>query len=362
MLQMFLNYSDTRNYPLKIYGNINFLRNKYYKEYKRIKYYYQYSNRATLNNHPLSRLVYDLQLDPTMDVFEYYKRIDSIKNYLSKRYDIVSNINVGKPWNNVFYRSNSIEILLNVDYKIDPYDFQLNWNKYIPIRCITTDNVDLDFYPMNGTKDLSNRTISVYEIDINILMLMYKYWSIYRLENDMSINTNIFISTIVLPRISRSNIDLGIYNRMKLLSNNIIPNSNNYKHPMFVPDYKNNIDKLLKILIEDTKSKPYYIIQLLNYVPTIFKALLYTLNINIDIYTRQSEWVIWLSRIDDILFLLQYLDKRGIAYNIKEISKLPFLIKRLENSGFPLFNILPNNEVNEFKDKLEKIKSIVGRR
>lgn len=362
MLHLFLNYLDTRHYPLKIYGNINVLRKKFNLQYNRVKYYYQYANRATLNNHPLSRLVYDLQLDPTMDVFEYYKRIDSVKDYLSKRYDIVSNINVGNYWNNVFYRSNSKEILLNVDYKVDPYDFLENWNKYIPIRCITSNDPDLDFYPMNGTKDLSENSISVYEIDINILMLMYKYWSLYRLENDLSINTNVFISSIVLPRISRSNLDLAIYNRWRNLSNNIISVNRTYRHPFWTTDYRNEIDKLLKMLIPDTKGKPLYINQLLLYIPTIFKTLRNCLNLNMDIYTRQSEWVLWLSRIDDIIFLLEYLGERGRQLNIKDIGKLPYLIRRLENSSSPLYNILPKNDVDEFNNKLEKIKSMVGRR
>ena len=63
-----------------------------------------------------------------------------------------------------------------------------------------------------------------------------------------------------------------------------------------------------------------------------------------------------MSRVDDILFILDFLGKRGATKNKALITKLPWLITTLYNRITVPPNSTPPSVLEAYLDKLDKIK------
>ena len=361
MFDIFLETTDNIKYPIKYYSKMDYIKRRYLFEIDRIAKYYEERDRATNNNHPISRLVTLIAEDPYKDPMDYFAKIDSGKDFVARQFKFISNISFGELQDNIFYKRNSKELINSVDSVIDPYDFKNNWKKYVPLKVVYSEDTDIDFYNFNGEKEKPNIQITAYELDINKLMLMYKYWSLERLANGRSTNQNVFTYQIVLPRMMYSMLDLAIWNRfMGIFYEKDITN-NPYRHPFHVLDLTSGLDNILRTISKDLKGDGIPYRQLVDNVPTIInKNMSEALFLNRPYYTRQSEWSVWVSRIDYLLFFLEFGEERGIQRNRSITSKMLRHIRFLENGSTPIESKLGEYLNREFWVKIEKIKNILG--
>lgn len=361
MFDIFLKTTDNMKYPIKYYSKMDYIKRRYLFELNRIMTYYGQRDRATNNTHPISRLVTLIAEDPYKDPMDYFAKIDSGKDFIARQFKFVSNISFGELHDNIFYKRNSKELINSVDHTIDPYDFRTNWKKYVPIRVVYTEETDIDFYTFTGDKEKPNMQISAYEIDVNILMLMYKYWSLERMDHDQSINQNVFTYQVVLPRMMISMLDLVIWNRFIAIFKEQTLNNNMSKHPFHVLDLTSGLDAILTTISKDLKGDGIPYRQVIDSIPTITAVnMSHALVLNRPYYTRQSEWSIWASRIDYLLFLLEFGDKKGIQRNRNITSQILRHIRFLENGSTPIESKLGEYLNREFWVKIEKIKTLLG--
>lgn len=360
MFDIFLETSDNMKYPVKYYSKMDYIKRRYLYELERIITYYTNRDRATNNNHPISRLVTLIAEDPNKDPMDYFAKIDGSKEFIARQFKFVSNISYGELLDNIFYKRNSKELINSVNHTIDPYDFRLNWKKYTPLRVVYSEDTDIDFYNFTGEKEKPNVQITAYELDINIMMLQYKYWSLERVANSQSTNQNVFVYQIVLPRMMISMLDLTIWNRFIAIYKGIELTNDIYRHPFHVLDLSAGLDSILKTICKDLKEDGIPYRQLMNNIPTIVEPdMSHTLVLNRQYYTRQSEWSIWASRIDYLLFLLEFGGERGLSRNRIVTSKLLRYIRMLENGSTPIESKLGEYLNREFWMKIEKIKTIL---
>lgn len=363
MLQLFMSRDDT-HYPVTYLSRMDYVKRRCLEELRRIQLYYHGRENNTSNTHVISKLVHMLYSDFSTDPMKVFRDINANRDYIARQLGFVSDISFGKVLNNYLYNSNSKEVYISVENFIDPYDFQENWRAYVPIRVVYTDELNIDFYNFDGTKDKQFESLTVVEVDINILMLMYNYWGLHRIKNDLTTNVNRFVRTVVLPKMMGSMLDLTLWNRfMNLFYNNNMYRGYVYKHPFHVIDFKPDIDYAFKNILGKVSNKSMKFNNLIEYVPSVYNTKMNNaLLLNRIYYTKQSEWSVWVSRLDYIDFLLDIGGEKGYARNSIDIKKLPQYIRLLENGSTPIDRQIDGEIKKEFYQTLEKVKSKVDKR
>lgn len=365
MLSLFLRNPKSFDiqYATPEYSRFDLIKRRYLEELSKIKDYYRNRDRAVNNRHILARLVNTLAPSIDLDDVEYFKNVSINAPYIAKQFNIVSNIHNGTILESTFYANNSKELFLYVNNIRDPFSFKNNWLDAESVRIIYTENTDLDFHIPFGNKDFREPTLTVFEIDIVAMLMQYKYWCISRLKNGMSTNPNVFVATIVIPNTLNNMLDLTIFNRYLTLYKYGVCKAFAIKHPFNVLDFSSNVDRILLDIIKHTSDKSMPVEQILNIIPTIVNDnMLEALKINSSFFTRQSYWVLWVSRINYISTLLDLLGKKGIARNRLYANILPVEIRLLQNRNTDLYAKLPEGILDNFNTDLDKIKKIVGTR
>ena len=365
MLNFFLRKFNAleESYSIKQYSKFDYIKRRYLNELYKIRDYYYNKDNAVDNRHPLSKIITNVAPDINADVVDYLKIVEINAPFLAKQFGIVSNKSAGSIFKNVFYQYNSSEILLLVNNDIDVFSIENNWRDLKPLRCIYTPNTDLDLHMPNGTKSFDTESLSVFEIDLTMMVLQYKYWALERTRNDKSTNSNVFISTIVLPNTIGSILDLTLFNRYIAISTGVtIPNFD-INYPFNVLDLSRGVDSIYKKIAKDTVDSSIYLEQLLESVPTIYNNNMHeALLINKPFYNKQSEWVLWVSRIKYINNLITILGEKGQRKNKTEINSLPANIKALERRQTKIDDKLEPELLMNFYQDINEIKKVVGSR
>ncbi len=363
MINLFLKKNNIITVPIKKYSKFDYIKDRYTEELKKIKEYYRNKDNAVSNAHILSRIINMLSPNIELDIVEYFKIVDTNAIYIARQFNLVSNINNGEIFNNIFYNGKSYEIINYVETEIDIFDIEDNWIEYSPIKVTYTEETDLDFHILNGNKTKDGVSLTILELDITLLLLMYKQWALSRIREDKSTNMNVFVATIVLPNALDNMLDLTILNRLIYIYKYGDCKQFRIKHPFSVLDFSKGIDNILEDVIKDINNSNITIEQLLNTIPTIVNNnMLETLIINRPYYTKQSEWVIWLSRIEYIAFILEVLGNQGIKRNRDLLNRLPSLIRQLENRSTNIYSKLKDELLLDFEYNIEKIKNTLGSR
>lgn len=355
------NYSD-HAYPMKEYSKMDYVRRRYLSELERIKTYYRFQRvRSVENQHFLCRLINMVIPSIDLDDYEYLAELDANVDFIARQFKIVSNISHGDVIRNMFYKSNSTELLLSVRNDLDMFTFPKIWREFASIRPIYTEELSIDFAIPFGDKDLKYESLSVYEIDIVAMALQYKYWAKEQNQINRGIAVGTFVAMVVLPNMLDNMLDLTIFNRLIALSYNIPLPPLKYDHPFHVLDMEDDIDAILIDILKTIEGKGYFLKQLVDTIPSIANPTMSkALFINKNIFTRQSQWALWVSRIHYINVLLRLLGKEGIAKNRSDMYALPVEVKQLERRGTDI--TLPPAEYQNFIDAINNIKIILGSR
>lgn len=364
MIRIFTKDDDT-NYPVHKFPETIYLKRRVHSELLRIQDYY-YNRESTVNNqHMLARLIDLTYPSLNEDPFTVFKQITAVKDYTSRQLGISSTITFGKIHNNILYKQNSKELFISVDTNIDPFDFKNNWMNYSPCRIIYNDDNELDFYNFDGRKSKYMEGLTIVEIDITILILMYNFWSLERLKKSLSIDSTIFVKNIVLPKLMGSQLDISIWDRYSNIFLNRLGNDGNkyYTHPLVTLKFKDTLDDILYKVKNRMVNVNMRLPNIILHVPTIYNNnMLDALRINIGYLTKQSEWCLWLSRLLYISDLIDMIPNVAKSNNSKYLNSLPYEIRSIENGSTPLLNMIDGDIKIKIELAMEKIKEKIGKR
>lgn len=363
MLDIFLTRYDPIAYPIKQWSKWDYIKRVTLRELNRVTYYYHTKSRFTNNTHILSRLVRMLRTDVNIDLTSYFKSVDISSEYIARQFGFVSNKSKGLVLNNIFYKNENVIInYVNNDFNI--FDIKNNYTNLSPIRVIYSNDYVIDYYQFDNSKTNTFKTLTIIELDVNLMLIMYKFWALDRIKKEDSINPNYFIPQVILPNMVKTYLDIAVFNRLLNLFYKIdMSEQQIISHPFHVIDLHRQIDTVLSDVIDKIENKTITIEQLLLTIPTfINNNMIDTLFINRPFYTRQSEWAIWVARLKYTCFLLDILGDRGIARNTSMLNKLPAKIRMLKNRSTDIITQLPNELYSEVKTYLDKIENRLGRR
>jgi len=364
MFGYFINASDQyTDYPIKKYTKWLAIRKQYLIELDKVKSYYRHREYNYDNSNMLTRLIKTLSRPAVIPVLDYLEYINNDVQYISKQFNITTNLSPGVLHNNVLFRGNSDEIFLYVDNTADPYEMADTWLNYPSIRVIKTDITDVD-YPILFRYEKVSLGLSIFEIDIKALMLQYYYWSKGRLLENKDISANIFIPTVIIPNITDSLIDYAIWNRyLHIALDEDILESATFKHPISHIDMTSRIDSVIKDVAKDTLNSSTYITQLLKTIPTMINSdMLSTLRIHKEYFNKQSKWVLWISRLSDIVAIHRTLGKRGYKLNKDLFNSLPYEIKIMLRRESGIEEILGPYYIEVMKENIDYIYDHIGKR
>lgn len=365
MFNYYLNKRNTElSYPIKKYSKWDWIKRRYLFDFYKTKDYYRNRIRAVDNKSMISRLVDVLKESLGLPVYSYLKSVDANARLTSKQFNITSNINYGELHKSEVYGDNSYEAFLYTDTEIDIDYIEHNWRDIASLKIIYNSNTDLDFLvPFNQNKNFKKATLTVFEIDVVKMLLQYYYWAKEQTLLGNSVNTNVFIATVIYPNVLDSYMDMAIFNRFLAIANDIAIDEFITKQPYTTIDYSAGVDRILSGVVKDVKNQSIPLAQLLDSVPMLVKnnanELLYIDN---KYYTVQSKWVLYISRLKYVLLLITLMGKKGRSRNRDLLTTLPAYIKQIERSSVVVLNSDDNAIILEKANTVEQIKKIVGRR
>lgn len=363
MLTFFLTKTHPINTATKKYSKFDWIKRRYLFDINKVVEYYQNRPRVVENRNIFSRLIYLLSPNIDLDLIDYFKYVDRSGEYLARTFGLVSNISKGKVFKNLFYLDNEYVVVNYSNNYINLLNVPHTWRLLRPLRMIYSTSTDFDYYQFDKSKSRREITTTCVELDINMMLLQYKYWARERLRLGYSTNPNVYVCEMLYPNFMLTSIDIILFNRfIKLFYNEPIEEFT-LKHPFHLLDYTKGIDNIYSTIISDYDRANVPIVQLLRTIPTIVNNdMIDTLYINRPVYNRQSEWALWVARIRYINFIIDILGERGRNRNKQELNTLPALIRMLENRSTDIYSQLPDDLHSEFNMYLEQIKNKIGRR
>ena len=322
---------------------------------KVLDYYSTVRIRAINNANMLCRLVDTLQPSLDLDISTYFKYVDSQREYVGKRFGIVSNINKGYSNLDVL-QDGASELYLSVEHGVDLLDISKNWASIQPIRLIFDNLTSLDMnLPYYQIKSSTKEDLYVYEIDINLLLLKYRGWSKYHLARGDGNNVEQYIATQVIPFILPSMLDRHIWNRFKNIYYGKDVDMYVNEQPFYLSDYSPKIDSVLKDIAKNYQDGKYPITRIVNTIPTLVEdEMLKALRLSNNLYTTQSLWIAWLARLDDMEFLMDVIGD-NFSRNKAWVAGSKYDLDLLLHRSSTLPNNMPNSIKTRFLGTLAKL-------
>lgn len=308
---------------------IEYIKNKLDAEIKKVKEYYRYRNGKVKNNNMLVRLITTAAPNYHKDIFDYMRLVEDSAIYHSKTFDIVSKLSKGSILDNVIFGYNSQEIFIYDEQDLDLITAESNWEDLQAIKVISYHGTDTSLVMPSEYTSFDISKLTIFKIDIRILLLQYKMWSLNRIVSNFSTDPAEFIYSIVYPSMINDILDISIINRLIHLNNDDEMKPNNNRHPFHILDYNNKIDKILKDVLKEIKhtNKPYS--NIMKNIPLLTSKHMYEFVFDNDIGNRQNKWALFISKLDYITFLLEISDIKTLKRNKDTINDLKIIIKYL---------------------------------
>lgn len=329
-----------------------------------------YNNRVAKvnNNNILVEIINDLYNSESV-LIDYLFKIRTRKDYVLRNYGIVCNGYGGKVIKDeTMINSKEIFIaidgnLLNTTKEIDG-NLLDNWKKIIPLECTYHCYKDLKFInPNNKIQYLDDEeNLTIYNIDITKLMIMFKYYMDNAIQLDRGISIPEFVYRYVYANSTESFLNISLLNRhIDYISEFDFSNINiNSKLSVVLLNIEDAVDNYLtqfnKTLKKANKKTYNYLMSNIELVNNNALNILSLDKIDINI-SSLNRWAVLIGKLKYILFCLEALGNDGIRLNKTFITKLRLLFKMYDREKM----YVPDEVSSYFYKYLDKINMIIGK-
>lgn len=325
----------------------------YREQISRIVDYYSISSKMLDNKHILIRMLNLATPDVRLPLEDYVRIVYSRASNIARHFRLTDEGSYGELHKDVFYRGNNV--LLHREDTLNVTKIISKWRTSIPVLVHKHPVSSLQFLlPDVYRYPTVEEGLSVVSIDISKMLIMYREYlrDQLRLPEGTRGGANQFVSRYVLPNMLYTHSNVCIYNRLSnLLYSRENVNREVSKHPMLVVDYSNKVDNTLSYLLKYMRNRGMYYTDIVKTIPTIYN--LDTLLMPDIGITRQSWWMLYLSRVDEINTIIDIGDERGIAMNGNLISSMKTDISRLLNDN--VYKKLDSNLEYDLYYKFQKL-------
>ena len=368
-MNFFINNSNI-NYGVLHTGTFHNLEHKAIKNINDAKEYYFNRVARVKNDNIFVKIINDLY-NSENDIVDFLFKIKARKEYVARNYGIVTNDTKGEIIADETL-NNSREVFISIDSDMSDLlssNMSDNWKSTESVKCIYHCFKGILFLNPNNNIDLLDKdeNVLVYTIDIEKLLLQYRYYYKNAIRLDRSTSIAEFVYRYIYPNLINSYTDIAILNsyidlnvddenadirftdikvnaRLPIVLTNLTDMFNNYALDMS--------NKLKKI------SKVNYAYLLMNLQLIEKSALDIVIELEKDSLTVTSlnRWAIMLPKLKYILFSLIIFKENGRRMNATFVSGLRVLIKMYKRE-----NIYVPNEISDYFFKyLDGINLIIG--
>ena len=332
----------------------------YEDQVESIANYYRDNVKLIKNQHLLIRMLNLFMPSIDYDLETFVSIVYTRSAYIAKHFRLTSEIETGVMFQDLFYTGDNIVIYNEESFSI--FKTIAKWKTASAVRVLKHPITSGSFLiPYPDRYPTIESGLSIVSINLPMMLIQYREYLKEQLLKPDGERAGAmgFVSRYVLPNMLYSHVDLVIFNRLR----NIYykkPNidTDGVRHPFMVINYNRRIDKVLEVLIKymSNRQLPYY--SYLKLIPAIFtedaqEALLMP---NI-VKTRRDWWCLYLSRLDEMVFLIDIGKEVGYMRNRDLISKAKIDIYRLLRENI-YQNVLPEYMIDDTLSKLNRILEI----
>lgn len=359
MIDFFINDPLDITYGRKLYPKWDWIKRSYVDSIDNLVSWYNSKSYAVNNSHVLVQIIKSLFPGSyNTNLIDYFKDVDTNARYTARLFKLVNNISNGEFYSDLFYHSNSYELICHVDQEYDLIEVDRNYAVYSPLRVVYTEETALDFHLLTGTKTKPTPQLTVLELDISLMMVMYRAWARRRIKFNLGADPRVFVGTIVIPNAIKTMVDLVIFNRFIGICNDSPLSNFRVKHKIFVIDYARGVDDVLRRVADDMLNTNSPLLQFINTIPTIYYPDMFSaLRLGRRVYTRQSLWSAWIARIKYSSTLLDLIGTNGFNRNTSIIKMIHYDVRELKNGSTNYYKMLKKVPAieEEYSNLIDKI-------
>lgn len=337
--------------------------------------YYQHRTFAVKSNHLLCRII-NIGMIPISYDKDRFNEVALVRSpYLAKHFNLTSPINYGSTFKDVFY-SNCTEFILYDDSDFDHNLVLQDWRNICAVKVLDHPISNTGFLIPSGNGGIinnkekeiefesdtanlySDKGMAVISINIPLLLTQYKGFLLESINNTnitSELSVANFVHMYVLPNMLYSHVDLVVLNRMMNIFYGAPMGESYRKYPFPISNYNSKLDYVLKQSLIRVKTSSYIYPSMLMNMPSVFNdSILKSLIIPDITQTSQVWWLLILSRLKVMKFLLDISNEKALSNNRSYINSLKINIKNLKrNSVYK--TLLPDDiyyEVNEIFNEI----------
>lgn len=317
--------------------------------------YYRYGSFAVKTNHILVRLILSMNIPLSYDASQYFGLANQRALYVANSLGMTSSISKGRLHHGLFYHG-CPEILIAYTDEERPSELENAWRDLQPVKPLDHPLSNMGYTIPDGVERNTETGLAVIAINIPELMMQYRGFRLDQIAkasngSEESLGPHHFVYRYVLTNMLKRQTDLVIFNRLYNLYTGTPMGECVRKHPFFISDYRDLLDKQLgEILARVEKLKlPYQ--NVVEQIPRIFTDRPFSVPDMAE--TRQVWWALFLSRFKITDFLWSVCGPEGRSLNGTLINQLKLDVKslRIENTWKAM---LPADMANDIAYEVEK--------
>jgi hypothetical protein len=274
---------------------------------ERVEMYYRLYPPAVPSSHFLIRLLQGLGISMNMPLARYYDLVDGRAKAVSMHMQITSSYAKGVVHDGIFYGEGSKEILLLDEDYTDFNWVHDNWQNVCPIKVLLHPKSDLRLLLPNGKSYSQESGLTVISINIAMLAVMYRAFTLAQVGKPDSLSPYQFIGGWVLPNMLHAHLDLALFNRycnQAFERTEVEPPTR--QHSFRLPNYEHFVDHAVKQVINTSERQHRNFLATLHGLPAIAAEHMAEVLEMPDIYaTTQVDWALFAARTRAVRLLLR---------------------------------------------------------
>lgn len=325
---------------------------------------YRYENPGHIkSDHLLLKILNMIGVEFDGDLMSYHARVAAQVNRIAGSMGLSNSAHHGRVFDKgAFYGDDINEIIVTATDTISPRDLWMNWENMTSVRALS--------HPINGTTVLEldgslkvpgefklRTNIAVLELNIPLLACQYQMWKMaQRLQSVRAdaIPDTYFISSVVLPNLMISHLDIAVLNTMAFmlgLDGTFEPKTN---LPFYLNDLSGRFEKGLEDILKRYTVQTTTFNDMLDNIPCFgAETLLRAVRMPEVAFTNQVIWALTAARLPLVSFLLKLNSVNNNAKNDMVINRFRRSLIEAE-SGKYLSNQLPGPVAEYFKEYIKQ--------
>lgn len=336
------------------YGRHAYIKKMFGDTLKVIKDYYSSNYNKVSRPNPIVKLIELMPSklhDSNIDLYLY---LDEISEYYSNLVGFNTTIKNNNKLLKDIVIDNANELFI-----IDTSTFNFNDNDVIntSLTCLSTtlDNIILT-HPTRLTT--TGDHINVYKLHPVKLVIGYVNWAKKQNDLDLESDPARYVYEVVYVNLLDTLIDHALLNRYMNYINGIETTPYENDNVFLIRDYSRDIYNLNKWTKDNLVTSRTYYSDYINNLPVIIaNSAIDIIDMKNIYYNRFTEWIIWLSRLDIIIFLIENVDDK---INQDSITDIKNDIQYTSSNRIFKTNISYINSI--LKDKVKLLEGVIDER